>query len=354
MERAQKVDLDKYAYFKRLSLDLRGTAPTWEEYQALEGGEDVSEAAIREMLSSAQFLDVMEGYHRDLLWANVSNFQYIQFPWDLSRSTVGPDDDRHTVLYLRRKGLYFRGGPGDQENDAIPCGHWPATFDDQGRPEVTCEEGSGRCREGWVWVEPYWNPGEPVKVCAFDAQEAAMSNAGVSCNETGSRRDPGCGCGPGLAWCDYRDNDVNVQLEVGESLNGQMMQIIRWVIEEDRPYYEVLTTRRSFINGALAHYYKYQMPLAATVDLEPAPLDPLFIPEMSWDDPTWVPVLQGPEHSGILTSYGFLLRFQTNRSRVNRFYNAFLDSFFDASKGTGTSDCVDEGADLTKRCYCQN
>ena len=42
-------------------------------------------------------------------------------------------------------------------------------------------------------------------------------------------------------------------------------------------------------------------------------------------------VLEAEETSGLLlTSAAFLLRFQTNRSRVNRYYNAFLGSFFTA------------------------
>lgn len=355
MDRAQAVELDAYGHLKRISLDLRGEVPRWEEYQALEGRDAVPDAIIDEYLRSPQFLDVMEDWHRDLLWANVSTFQYIQFPWDLSAATVGPDTDRHTVLHLRRKAVYFRGGPADQENDLIPCGHWPATWDQDGSLELTCDPQTGRCLEGWVWVEPYWAPESPVKVCALDAQSFdASPNAGVSCKTTASRRDTGCGCGPNLAWCDYRAGDLNVERMVGDSLNGQLMQIIRWVIDEDRPYHEILTTRRSYINGPLAHYYKYQMELASTIDLSPAPVEEIFLPDLRWDDPTWVPVLHGPEHSGILTAYGFLLRFQTNRSRVNRFYNAFLDSYFDASKATGAANCVDEGADLTKRCYCQN
>lgn len=349
MEATAPVPLDKYAYLKRLSLDLRAAPPTWEEVEALDGASEVPEATIDAWLDSDGFLEVMADYHRDLLWMNISNFSYVQFPWDLSRSTVGPSGDQHLVYYLRWRSPYHRGAPGTADNASIPCSHEPATFDAMGNPERVCEA-DGTCREGWVWVNPYWAPETPIKVCALDAQTAAVGNGGIACNTTSSRRETSCGCGPGLAFCDFG----TVEREIGAELSEQPLQIVRWVIAEDRPYHEILTTRMSFVNGPIVHYYKHQMGLTSLLDLQPKPVDNVFLPEMPFTDKTWQPILQGEEHAGVLTSYGFLLRFQTNRSRVNRFYNAFLDSAFDATKGTGTSDCTDQGADLTKRCYCQN
>lgn len=353
LEQAQKVELDKHAYLRRLSFDLRNAPPSWEEQEALRGVEGVPDALLDQWLDSDGFLEVMVDFHRDLLWTNVTNFQYIQFPWDLSRVTVGPTGDTHVVYHQRRKGAYYRGGPSAVENQLIPCGHWPATFDAQGNPELTCEP-DGTCREGWVWVEPYWAPDTSIKVCALDAQEREFGAGGVSCKTTASRTEPSCGCGPGMAFCDWAGDGLNVQDEVGRSFSEQTLQIVRWVIAEDRPYHELLTTRMSFVNGPIVHYFKNQIALASLIDLQPIPVDPIFLPDIPYTDTEWYPILQGEEHAGILTSYGFLLRFQTNRSRVNRFYNAFLDSAFDASKSEGSDDCVNEGADLTKRCYCQN
>ncbi len=355
MDMARESSLDRYATLKRLSLDLTGAPPTLEQYEALDGLPDVPEEAIDAMLASEEFLEGMRTYHRDLLWANVSNIQYIQFQWDLTRVAVGPPNDRHTVHYLRRKGVYYRGGLGDDENDAIPCHNRPATFDAQGRIEVECDRETGRCLEGWVWVEPFWAPETEIKVCAFDAQEAERSESGgVGCGTMASQRETTCGCGPNMRYCDFRGDGIDVQLQVGLALGEQMIKLIEWVIEGDKPYHEILTTRMSFINGPLVHYYKHQMALATNVNLDPAPVDPVFLPDLAWtDDQTWLPVLQGEEHSGILTSYAFLLRFQTNRGRVNRFYNAFLDSHFDAAQGTDSPDCKTDSADLTKVCGCQ-
>ncbi|MBH22933.1 MAG: hypothetical protein CMH57_00470 [Myxococcales bacterium] len=352
MDLMEEVSLDRFAYLKRLSLDLRGRVPTFDEYMALESQPDVSEADIDAMLDSDGFLDVMEAYHRDLLWANVGNIDFVNFNWDLQRATVSGTQ----VWYLRRRSYLYRGTPQDNNSASIPCGDWEQTeWNADGTPVAQVGE-DGRRREGWVWVEPYWSMGDPsmespIRVCAWDAQESEVSTNGVACSSRRSSTEITCGCGPNLNWCGGVSG-VNTEVTVGEQINDQMLQVIRWVIESDRPYHEILTTNRSFVNGPLVHYYTYQSDLASNVSLSPAPVDPIFLPQVEFNDYRWHEVIQGPEHSGILTSMNFLLRFQTNRARVNRFYNAFLNSFFDASKGTDTEHCTDAGANLKDRCEC--
>lgn len=355
-ELVAKQELDRFTYLKRLSLDLRGTVPEFEEFEALEGEADVPEATIDAMLASDAFLDTMRDYHRSLLWTNVNNIDFVNFNWDLTRTTVGPTEDRHTVYYVRRKSDEYRGGPEDREGMSIPCGHWEQTeWNSDGSP-VTMPGDDGRRMDGWVWVEPYWNQGNPsasgpIKVCAFDAQTAAYSTTGVECKSRASSRELSCGCGPNLNWCGITAG-FNNELVVGEQINAQMLQLVEWVIANDRPYHELLTTNRSFVNGPLIHYYKYQNQLASNVDLSPSPVDTVFLPDMDFNDYRWVEVVQGDEHAGILTSIGFLLRFQTNRSRVNTFYNVFLDNYFDSTKGTDPDDCSKDSANLRERCGC--
>jgi hypothetical protein len=143
-------------------------------------------------------------------------------------------------------------------------------------------------------------------------------------------------------------------LEVAHSLVEQTMQLIRWVIGEGRPYREILMTRYAFVNGPLVHFFKHQTQLGLGRALTPPPMDPIFLPDLPWDQTdTWLPVLQSPEQSGILTGYSFLLRIQSNRGRVNRFYNGFLDRVFDPSQGVNEPDCTTGSADLTKTCDCQ-
>jgi NAD-dependent dihydropyrimidine dehydrogenase PreA subunit len=63
----------------------------------------------------------------------------------------------------------------------------------------------------------------------------------------------------------------------------------------------------------------------------------------------------GSEHAGLLTSSSFLLRFQTNRARANRFYDAFLCEPFQPPSG-GIPESTDEEAlvvDLQQRAGCR-
>jgi hypothetical protein len=55
-----------------------------------------------------------------------------------------------------------------------------------------------------------------------------------------------------------------------------------------------------------------------------------------------------------LTLPGFLLKFQSNRGRANRFYNAFLCRNFQAPEGglPAPSDACNDEPDLTQRCGC--
>ena len=65
--------LDKYAYLKALSLDLRGVVPTLAEYESLQDVDDVPAEWIDEWLGSEAFATRVIRKHRDLLWNNVDN-----------------------------------------------------------------------------------------------------------------------------------------------------------------------------------------------------------------------------------------------------------------------------------------
>jgi hypothetical protein len=89
------------------------------------------------------------------------------------------------------------------------------------------------------------------------------------------------------------------------------------------------------------------------VQVPPVPVDSL--PDQPFTDDTWHDYQRGPaEHAGILTSMSYLLRFQTNRARANRFWTAFLCSPFEAPPGglpSPNDPCSDE-PNLRQRCGC--
>src|SRR5919199_5427745 len=67
---------DKYQLLRRLSLDLRGHAPTVEEYAALDGESSVPAAAIQSFLQSDDFRLAMRRYHEAMFWPNLAQARF--------------------------------------------------------------------------------------------------------------------------------------------------------------------------------------------------------------------------------------------------------------------------------------
>jgi hypothetical protein len=78
------------------------------------------------------------------------------------------------------------------------------------------------------------------------------------------------------------------------------------------------------------------------------------IPVLDFLDDTWVEITLPDYHSGLLTDPMYLLRFQTNRSRANRFYNGFLCEPFEApEKGIALASTLHPDLQQREGCdYC--
>ncbi|MFO0729030.1 MAG: hypothetical protein U1E65_34945 [Myxococcota bacterium] len=301
-------DLDRYAYLRALTLDLAGRLPTPEEMAALDGQSEVPEATIDALLASDAFVDRAVRFHRSILWNNVQNVDLMNFQSSLGATSEG-------IYWRRTPGFVYRG-------DGVPCANTPATFDAEGNIEFTTDA-LGVRREGWVNVAPYWDPAHPVKICAFDAQAAAVSKRGTRCDTLDGYQDAGCGCGPSLNRCRLSGpHNAKVTGAIREDIDRRVAALIR----SDRPYIELFTSRRAFVNGPLVHYLRYQAPLPAGATLMPLAMDLDQLPDLAWTDEAFSEIELGPEHAGVLTSLSYLLRFQTNRARAAHFFDAFLCS----------------------------
>lgn len=334
--------LSGHAYLRALSLDLRGVVPSADEYAQLDDGE-VPEALLDAWLDDEAFAERAVRHHEALLWPNVGDIRLLS----------------NRQRLLRKDGIYYRylvapnyrGGPEH-------CGDFPATWDDHGAL-VTFETEAGTVQEGWVEVEPYWAPGTTVKMCAFGAQEAAVSPWGTQCDTYDSRYDPYCGCGPNLRWCDTSElghvQEDGYVAPVHRSLAEDVRRRIGRVIHGDLSYLEILTGRTAFVNGPLAHFYAHQTRTPAHVRFNELPVPRGLLPDLAFtDEDTWVAIELGEEQSGILTSPLYLMKFQTRRARANRFYNAFLcQPFQPPDDGIPNLDSQDVTLDLTQREGCK-
>ncbi len=309
---ADEATLSPGRLARALSLDLRGTLPTDDEAARVEAAGAVPDDLLDAWLASPAFAEQVVRFHRGLLWNNVENVRLLAV--------------NSTLQFDRGEGVWWRRNPARvYRGDDVPCRGEPAAWDADGRLEVDADG-----REGYVEVAPYWAPDTPMRVCGFDAQDARASTLGTDCATTAGSTDPGCGCGPELRWCTAQ----NVDREVNRAMAAALDRLIFELIAADAPYTELFTSRRAWVNGPLTYFYRHHLGLPRGLSLEPAPVDPADLPELDWTDAdAWTEIRLNPAHAGILTRPAFLLRFQTNRARANRFYDAFLCQPFNPPDG---------------------
>ena len=354
--------VDKYQLLRRLSLDLRGHVPSYEEYLALDSQSTVPSATIAGWIGSDDFRLVARRTHEDMFWPNVSN---VRLNNTNSALTTKADEPAWSIASTsRRKG--FRGDPDVVTTaDGKQCGDFEQTHflpgpDKKPDPAYvhTSTMGSVTVRqEGWRMVAPYWAPGTPIKVCAYDAQEtltATLNGNQVSCGDASTNSKTECGCGPNLQFC-FGPTSI-VAAAITASMREQLNRVVDTVTTGGKPYTDLLLARKVMVNGPLAFWKKH---LASNYSLNrvysvPDPTEPL--PEMDFTDTTtWQTIDRGSDmHAGALTTAAYLLRFQTNRGRANRMRIDFeCESFVPPAQLTQQPGCALSGTDLTGRCSCQ-
>ncbi|WP_242594289.1 DUF1585 domain-containing protein [Corallococcus exiguus] len=223
----------------------------------------------------------------------------------------------------------------------LPPGKWKA--------QTGCVQ-----REGYVTttVQPYWSTTtETVKVCAVEAQDRALNPyTGESCETSRFNSDRSCGCGDKMRRCEITD----VHTARVAAFNEEPLYITDSVVRNDEPYFNILTTRRSFVNGTLSEFYRQRQ--GAGVFSIKSPADAATLPAVTYANATqWSEYVRENTHSGVLTTPAFLYRFPTQRARVNEFYEAFLCKHFapaaDANLPPPEDACNREN-NLAKRCGC--
>lgn len=337
---ADVPELTPTAYLRAVSLDLRGELPSVDEYQAvLDAGPEGAELVVQmvdEWLEGEAFASRVVRHHRALLWNNVEDTNL--FP---AATGLRKEGDRY---WRQQTATTYRG-------DNVPCLDEPAEIV-EGVIQTKAQP-DGSQREGWVEVAPYWAPDTTWKICAFDAQEAYVSPSGTACNTNAGFKDAGCGCGPGLEWCRQGSNQSRIILRAfAEDIERRIADIVM----EDRPYLDLFEDTRAYVNGPMVHFMKKQAQISAPVRVYPTPYPESALPDLAFtDEDTWIQIELPAHHAGILTSPAFLIRFQTNRARANRFYNAFLCESFQPPDG-GLPPATDAEArhpDLQKRAGCK-
>ncbi|PTL81815.1 DUF1585 domain-containing protein [Vitiosangium sp. GDMCC 1.1324] len=211
-------------------------------------------------------------------------------------------------------------------------------------------------REGYVsQPAPFWNASGPaVNVCAIEAQKRTANPWTLEpCTTARFASDRSCGCGEGMDRCEA-PNGTTHNSRVA-AINTEPELIADSVVRRDEPYFNILTTRRSFVNGPLSELYRdTQQGVGVFSATPPAETDALpAIPFAQAD--TWKEYVRSPDQSGVLTTASYLYRFPTQRARVNHFYSAFLCKTFappDNARQPAAEDACNRENNLAKRCGC--
>ncbi len=382
---------DKYQLLRRLSLDLRGRVPTAAEYAALDAVPSIPQATLDAMYTGEEFRLAQRRVHEELFWPNMSNVllsanaAYLGATnIDTGAADTSPTDGGRTLVYLRTGiTLTYRGGFFTQNTSAqwgLECGDFEQTqfdpaYPGQYRPlpaavrtyDEPLVDGGVRVhkQEGWRWVQPYWLPaGQRVRVCAFDAQETPSVTVGATtivCD--GATNNAACGCGPNLRSCHGVPADWRTPLS--EDFREQLERAVDKVTVGARPYTDLVLSTRAEINGRISHFKRWQAQGQAFTrtytKLDPREADGGFplLPATAAD--TWTEYDRGGLHAGVLTLPIYLLRFQTNRARGNRFQLDFECEGFEPPSQVepegatlyGTQGCVVDTTDLTRKCTCR-
>jgi hypothetical protein len=354
-------DLPVERQLRRLAIDLKGTVPDLTEYDAVAGKTSLPAEIIDAYVASDEFRLQMRRYHEGLLWTNPA-LVLGDVGFALSTSTVN-GNVLHFVSSTGKRRLY-RGGDGTHICQAKPQS--VLGYDAQGMPNVESQgmDGTGEWfAEGYVEVHPYWesDPAKTIKVCAFDAQASETYTLPASDADAGTHscdtmlaigKTKFCGCGPNLNYCMLTSV---VQTRVLADLREQVLRFVDEFSTGARPYSNILKAKTIHYNGPLVHYFKYlaqRQTLGRTQNAH-APADGT-LPDLKYTDTdTWMAVEREAPHAGVLTLPAFLLRFQTNRGRANRYRIAFLGEYFQPPS-TKDVNCNPDGDDLTQRCVCRN
>jgi hypothetical protein len=292
-----KADADYERALKRSTYLLSGTLPTDEEQKADGSGRKSYVAAVRRLIDGDGFYDAMIRYHERLFGTGLRP-DYID---ELQDDDIDSKEAKFAEISCDRG----RSGTDDR----MRC-HWPTKWD---RPK----EGSG-CPTSWEQpISVFWYPSVVAWACPTVIQA----------------------CGADLSRCFVRfqneDQARNAELGASEifdsraavvkSLSRQSAGLAAAVVVGNYPYTKILEPGLSAVDGAVAHFLR-----------QPHHFDlgKLHIPDALKEAANEVPLTQsrfvlvngGPsyEQGGVLTTFGWLRRYEKNRSRAKEVYERLL------------------------------
>mgnify|MGYP003683504681 CR=1 FL=1 len=296
------ADSDYNQALRRAQYLLNGTTPTDADFSSKAASQSTYQDAVRTMITDDRFYDSVLRYHEKIFGVGLPDEYLGEL---LNEDIDGKTDKFASITCYRSWG----------ENARFRCA-WTSQLEES--------SGSG-CPSSWeTAASVFWYPGISAWVCP------SVLNA----------------CGHDLSKCfiQYWDEDEARNSELGttetfdsrfaviNSLSRQAAGIATAVAVENYPYTKILEPGLTAVDGAIAHFY-YQDHHFKIDQLNLNPQVKELLPQLSLTDTKFKLIKAGGDNyarGGVLSSFGWLRRYDKHRTRANEMYKRLLCRDFTA------------------------
>jgi hypothetical protein len=292
-------DLDRA--LRRAQYLLMGTIPTDQDFQTWAVNEGAYRSGVRTFIEHPNFYDVVLRYHERILGVGL--------PQDYLDELMRDEIDNRTNKFAR-----------------ISCNHTTGT---ESRYRCMWSSSDSRsqtasCPASWEQaVSVFWYPGVIAWVCPSVAQACGsdLSRCFIEYEDQGAARNSELGA------TEIFDSTAAVV----KSLSRQPAGLATAVVVNNYPYSKILEPGLFAVDGAIAHLYRqvHHFDLAK-LNLPSQLLN--IVDTISLTDTRYRLVNLGHsyEQAGILSTFGWLRRYEKNRTRANQLYERLLCRRFTA------------------------
>lgn len=288
------ADPDYKRALKRSQYLLNATTPTDGQYEAWTSSPEAYQQAVRTFLDHPNFYDAAMRYHEKLFGTGLAT-DYLD---ELQKDDIDNKQNKFARITCSRP----------QTGNRFRC-YWSSR-----------DEGAkiGSCPQSWEQaVTVFWYPGIVAWVCPTVVQA----------------------CGSDLSRCfiehDNQNDAMNAELgtteifdsrfSVVKSLSKQSAGLATAVVVANYPYKKILEPGLTAVDGGIAHFMRQSHHFdLGKLSLPPDLLD--IVRQLSLTDTKFRLVNTGNtyEQAGVLSTFGWLRRYEKNRTRANQLYERLL------------------------------
>ena len=291
--KSSQAEDDRTLAFRRASYLLRGRMPSPEEHAQVGRSKVEYDAAVRKILISDEFYEGALRYHERLLGVGLPEM-YLE---ELQSGDRNDLSNPFARIQCRKEDGRFKCGFLSRKNNE--------------KSQSECDPGQERpIRVFWHHDVNAWVCPQVVRTCAAD-----LSRCFIEHGDENEARNAELGAS---AIFDSRFNII-------KSLSRQPAGIGAAVAVENFPYTHIFEPGLTAVDGAIAHLYRQGNHFA---------LEKLHLPSILTDKVSKMPLSDSKfrlvysesdySSAGILSTFGWLRRYEKNRTRANQVYERLM------------------------------